>query len=838
MKRISDEAFELAMKSLDRDFGGQFAEKGLKESEYKSIPTGHPDLDSILTYGDGGIFIGGVCEVFGNEGGGKCLVRDTMCLTPKGFMTIEEIFNEAGHQCDSARGFVEAKVELINGQSKVETTSYFYKNGYGPTNLKTIRITTKDGFTIEGTHKHPVLVMNESGFVVWKHLGRINKDDFICISRGMGAWGDSVDPDEAAFLGYLIAEGGLTELPKAFCFTNNDPAIVKSYKYALEKSLGSSAVQDVKQYDNDYRLMFRKYGEKVCSQYGLVACRSTDKEMPSCILRASKKSQASFIRAYFDGDGSFQFDKMNLQFCSASLELLRKLQLMLLNFGIYSHVTSTYNRDYDRDYYELELAGMELKRYCDEIGFNNNKKCDKIVLSIKMLGDDRAFNTNIDTIPHQRILLDSLYASLSPEYRTRKTSSVFNDMLVGACELTYLRLLKVIDVCDVAKSAVNTSDSLLMHFQRLRATNYIYSSVVDIEHSINRTYDFTLPETHSFWSNGMISHNSSLAMRMVGQAQKLGLHCAWVDVEYSFTPQLAQLNGVDTDKLVQIELLKGKEDDVEFLNIDEVLNKIQRAVWSGVFSLIVVDSVAAFMSEQVAASDFDPNKKEMGAEARAMSRGLRRIVPACAEKECTVIFINQIRVKIGEVYGNPETTPGGRALKFYANQRISVHKSDSKKQLIYHKDEEGNDELAGHYARVRVVKNRKNKPYYDALEIPIYYKEYFPDNAKICYDLARKLQVIKTKNGILTWKHDGSVVYSREGESEMLSFIRGQENKEPKEVFLAHCCIEAAESEKNKKKKVPVQVPSSIAKLAVSYSVQPKKKSRKETTPKIDDLDA
>lgn len=844
-KDISDEAFNLAMKSLERDFGGRFAEKGLQENEYVSIPTGHSDLDSILTCGDGGIFVGGVCEIFGNEGGGKCLVRDTLCLTPKGFMTIEQIFEKAGCRCDSARGFVEAEVELINGNLEAETTSHFYKNGYG-TNLNTICIVTKDGFVLEGTPNHPVLVMNDQGFVVWRQLGSLQKDEFVCISRNMRVWnkGESISSDEATFLGYLVAEGSLSKLPKSFQFTNTDSDMVALYLKSLNSSLGEDAAQSVKKYGADYQLPRKKYAEVLSSKYGFQPCRAAEKTIPACVLQASKEAQMSFIRAYFDGDGTLQKEKPNLQFCSASLELLRTLQLMLLNFGIYSHITSFYNKTYCRDYYELELAGVELKKYCDEIGFNKNKKCDKIV---DVLNDrfDRDFNTNIDVIPNQRVLLDSLYSSLSPTFRTRKTYKVFNDLLVGSCELTYPRLLKILDVCESVMS-LEDGDSLLEHskeksqryshelpllghFHKLKENNFVYSSVASIEKSKNRTYDFTLPETHSFWSNGMISHNSSLAMRTVGQAQKLGLHCAWVDVERSFTNELARLNGVNTESLVQIDLLKGKDEDIEFLNIDEVLDKVFKTVWCGVFSLVVVDSVAAFMSERVADSNFDPNKKGMGEEARAMSLGLKRIVPACAEKECTVIFINQVRAKIGEMYGNPETTPGGRALKFYSNQRISVHKSSSKKALIYHKDPDGNEELAGHYSNVRVVKNRKNKPYYDALEIPIYYKEYFPDNAKLCYDLARKLQVITVRNNTVTWKYEGNFVHTCNGESEMLSFIRGIETKEPKEIFLAHCCVEAEVSDKNQNRKVPIKVPSVITKLAESYLVKPQKSSEKPT---------
>jgi hypothetical protein len=123
------------------------------------------------------------------------------------------------------------------------------------------------------------------------------------------------------------------------------------------------------------------------------------------------------------------------------------------------------------------------------------------------------------------------------------------------------------------------------------------------------------------------------------------------------------------------------------------------------------------------------------------------------------------------------------------------------------------------------------------LEIPIYYREYFPDNAKTCYDLARKLQVIKTNRGILTWKTlEGDIVVQAEGESNMLQFIRGEESR----VFhLAHCCAEMGDSEKNTKKKSPVKVPQGVKKLASEYvpeSVEkPKPKTKKTKKPVGDD---
>lgn len=332
---------------------------------------------------------------------------------------------------------------------------------------------------------------------------------------------------------------------------------------------------------------------------------------------------------------------------------------------------------------------------------------------------------------------------------------------------------------------------------------------------------------------------TSLAMRTVGMAQKAGLNCAWFDAEHSFSPDLARLNRVDLEKLVYLRRTTGEGEDAKLLSAGEVLDRVFKAVWTNAFSLVVVDSVAALMPERIVAEDFDPTKKGISELAREMSSQLPKISSACAEKECTVIFVNQVRMKPGEMYGDPLDTPGGKALKFYASQRICVNKMGGKSSLVSHTTEDGAEEIVGHYARVWIKKNRRNEPCFDTLELPIYYREHFPDDAKKCYDLARKLQVITTRRGILTWKDEkGEVIVQSEGESSILRFIRGTEDKNPKVSYLAHCCVEVAQSDKNQKKKMPVKVPSGIQKLAAACDVKTFKKIKsvgKKPATKIND---
>jgi len=125
-KKISDKALESALKSLENSYGKEFAEKGLETSDYKAIPTGYDDLDSVLTRGHGGIYLGGVCELYGSEGSGKCVTKETMCITPQGLMSVEEIFEDAKLKCDNDTGFQKSEYPILNMHSEMENTSHFY----------------------------------------------------------------------------------------------------------------------------------------------------------------------------------------------------------------------------------------------------------------------------------------------------------------------------------------------------------------------------------------------------------------------------------------------------------------------------------------------------------------------------------------------------------------------------------------------------------------------------------------------------------------------------------------------------------------------------------------
>lgn len=189
------------------------------------------------------------------------------------------------------------------------------------------------------------------------------------------------------------------------------------------------------------------------------------------------------------------------------------------------------------------------------------------------------------------------------------------------------------------------------------------------------------------------SGKTTVALHLISEAQKLGGIAAFIDAEHALDPHYASRLGVDIDNL----LISQPDTGEQALEIAEAL------VRSSAIDIVVVDSVAALVPK--AEIEGEMGDSHVGLQARLMSQALRKLTGAISKSRTTCVFINQIREKVGVLFGNPETTPGGRALKFYASLRLEVRRVESIKQ--------GN-EIIGMRARVKVVKNKVAPPFRQA----------------------------------------------------------------------------------------------------------------------------
>ena len=446
------------------------------------------------------------------------------------------------------------------------------------------------------------------------------------------ACGDGLSEDEAIFLGYLVAEGSLSA-GSTVRFTNTDPEVAEEYTKIVGGLFGA-VVRTITACNMS--CIQPPSGGDSKKHYGLNYVTAAGKKVPACVRTAGHKAQRAFLSALFEGDGWID-PSSTIGLETASEELARQVQLMLYGLGIPATVSSKHNAKYNRDYWTVTINPSVAKRFLAEVGFRSARRRAQVEKCFKLSPRDPQF----ENIPHLAGLLRDLRDDCGGDRSfDRIAGDLFRQDIALACSRQ--RLAKIIEWCDRRQDRLSAGARTIVQYLRILAkAPYTYEDVVAVEDAgLQPTFDVVLPSTHSFVANGVLSHNTTVALHAVANAQKAGGIAAFIDAEHALDPDYAKKLGVDTDAL----LVSQPDTGEQALEIADML------IRSGAIDVIVIDSVAALVPR--AEIEGEMGDSHVGLQARLMSQALRKITGALSNAKTTAIFINQLREKVGVMFGS------------------------------------------------------------------------------------------------------------------------------------------------------------------------------------------
>lgn len=582
---------------------------GAEAPPIERISTGSFLMDWAL---NGGLARGRMYQYAGRPSSGKCLPADQYVSTDKGLQTVGEVFADAGIPPYCMNSQHDVDVTLVNRHGQFESTTQLHRRGK---RRRMVRVATKGGIDTKSTPNHPHLVMSTNGNWVWRKAQDLRPGDHLVLHRSLPAGDRLCDPDRAYALGLMIADGSMEE--RRIQITNDDPDI----KRFLESKAADVFGRRGGTYDTNgkgslaYHFTDAGTIRQLYSDLGLKATKSPTKELGPVMRRFDRSALIELLRGYMDCECHVAVDRRVIEAISASRKLITEVQLLLRCFGIWGRVRPKAVAAYpDNDYWNLTMGGDEARKYVERIGTRSARRQQSFDALLD--GHHGGGSTNIDSVPFIGSLVRDLYESTTDTTREHLNLTC---KYVGAeprHKVAYANLHKILDLpwadCDV-----------LRRLRDIAAAEYIYDEVRSVRDSdIEPVFDFTMEDTASFTVNGHVTHNSSTALAVCADVAANNGTALWMAVE-DFDWTYAHAIGVPMgDSFALMQTPEG----------DALLDVTVDAVRSGLWDVIVVDSIGALKNFSYGVDKNDDFEKSVGERERG---GLGAMLSEFTKRVCS-----------------------------------------------------------------------------------------------------------------------------------------------------------------------------------------------------------
>jgi cell division protease FtsH len=455
--------------------------------------------------------------LMGAPGTGKCVTGDTLIQTSKGLIAIDEIPKYFSINPDNTvDGLTIVTLDQKTGSLKLSLASHWYDLG----KQNTVSIKTESGMKLEGTPEHPIITVDkETGHFIFKQLGDIKKDEWCVIGSNTNIFGSYTkvpSVDVAYLLGVLTGDGCLTIKDKII-FSTADKEILNRIQ-KISKDIFSKEFLKTSSRPYDYELHSVEAKATLMS-WGIGETYARHKQIPEWIHLAPREYIQQFLQGLFDTDGSVE-KKGSVIFSSASEDLVKDVQLMLLNLGI---VVRSYERKkkYNNQLqHYIVIYGDFVEKFQSEVGFSVEKKKNRLA---SVCAKQR--NTNINVIPFQGALIQKVWKeavmttgqNLDREFYSQSLCKNTKRYISGERMPSQKGMSVFINGISEVSPYINNMPEVA-HLKNLSSGKFFFTKITSISKGSAKVYDLTVPVTHNFIANGFINHNTLLARAVAGEA--------------------------------------------------------------------------------------------------------------------------------------------------------------------------------------------------------------------------------------------------------------------------------------------------------------------------------